>query len=94
MPNPRLRTVNKAVPPFPMNQFPKEFVRKFAENIVYLHATKPVMSIEGDEWEQVFADCVGAEWKPSNVGLDDVVLGNCCWSAKTVKAASNISTQK
>lgn len=39
--------------------------------------------------------CVGADWKPSNVGLDDVVLDNCCWGAKTVFAGSkDISKQK
>lgn len=44
-----------------------------AQNIVYMMATKQSMSLEGNEWEQIFAECVGAEWKPSNVGLDDVV---------------------
>jgi hypothetical protein len=29
---------------------------------------------------------IGAQWKPSNVGLDDIVLGQCAWGAKTVKA--------
>ena len=38
--------------------------------------------------------CVGAEWKPSNVGLDDVVLDNCCWGAKTVFGATNIEKQQ
>ena len=28
------------------------------------------------------------------MGLDDVVLDNCCWSAKTVKSGSNIGEQK
>ena len=37
---------------------------------------------------------MGAEWKPSNVGLDDVVLDNCCWGAKTVFGTSNISNQQ
>lgn len=94
MSEPRLRTVNKAVPPYPINKFPKEFINIFASNIVYMLATKSSMSLEGDEWEQIFADCIGAKWKPSNVGLDDVVLDNCCWSAKTVKSGSNISNQK
>lgn len=41
------------------------------------------------------ANCVGAQWKPSNVGLDDVVLDNCCWSAKTVKSGvADLSSQK
>ena len=92
--SPKLRTVNKAIPPYQLNQFPHDFITKFAENIVYMMATKPTMSIEGDEWEAVFADCVGAEWKPSNVGLDDVVLDNCCWSAKTVFGNKNLGSQK
>jgi len=94
MPEPRLRTVNKAVPPYPLNQFPSAFIERFAEEIVYMLATKSAMSLEGNEWEQVFANCIGAKWLPSNVGLDDVVLDNCCWSAKTVKSSSNISTQE
>lgn len=94
MAGPRLRTVNKAVAPFNKNEFPGEFVDTLAKEIVYMMATKEHMSLEGNEWEQIFANCVGAEWKPSNVGLDDVVLDNCCWGAKTVFGASNISNQQ
>lgn len=94
MAEPRLRTVNKAVPPYAMNQFPSAFVERFAEDIVYMLATKSPMSLEGNEWEQVFANCIGAEWRPSNVGLDDVVLDNCCWSAKTVKSNGDPARQK
>lgn len=95
MPEPKLRTVNKATPPYPINKFPTKFVETFAANIVYMRATKETMSLEGDEWEEVFADCIGAVWKPSNVGLDDVILDNCCWSAKTVKSSTkNIGKQK
>lgn len=94
MPEPRLRTVNKAVPPYPMNKFPAAFIEKFGAEIVYLLATKSSMSLEGDEWEQIFANCIGAEWKPSNVGLDDVQLNNCCWSAKTVYGAKRLGKQK
>lgn len=89
MSGPRLRTVNKAVAPFDNNKFPAKFVDTLARDIVYMMATKQHMSLEGNEWEQIFANCVGAEWKPSNVGLDDVVLDNCCWGAKTVFASSN-----
>ena len=64
-----------------------------AQNIVYMMATKQSMSLEGNEWEQIFAECVGAEWKPSNVGLDDVVLDNCCWGAKTVFGQTDIEHQ-
>lgn len=95
MQEPRLRTVNKATAPYNINKFPNQFIDTFAREIVYMMATKQTMSIEGNEWEQVFSNCVGAKWEPSNVGLDDVVLGNCCWGAKTVFAGSkNIAKQK
>lgn len=94
MREPRLRTVNKAVAPFGLNQFPGQFTDTLAREIVYMQATKSSMSLEGNEWEQIFAECIGAEWKPSNVGLDDVVLGNCCWGARTVFASGNIEKQK
>jgi len=94
MPEPRLRTVNKAVPPYPLNKFPNSFIERFAEDIVYMLATKSAMALEGNEWEEIFANCIGATWRPSNVGLDDVILDNCCWSAKTVKSSSRISEQR
>ena len=90
---PRLRTVNKAIAPFDLNKFPKKFVEILARNIVYLSATKSAMSLEGNEWEQIFAECIGADWKPSNVGLDDIILGNCCWGAKTVFGQNNMEKQ-
>ena len=93
MAEPKLRTVNKAVAPFPTNKFPKQFLDTFAKEIVYMMATKSSMSLEGNEWEQIFAECVGADWKPSNVGLDDVVLNNCCWGAKTVYGSTNLAKQ-
>jgi len=93
MAEPRLRTVNKATAPFDLNKFPTKFIDTLARNIVYMQATKQSMSLEGNEWEQIFAECVGADWKPSNVGLDDVVLDNCCWGAKTVFAMSDIEHQ-
>jgi len=82
---PRLRTVDKVKPPYPLNQFPPDFGYRLGKEIVYLLATKSRPDVAGSEWEQIFASCVGAEWKPSNVGLDDVVLGVCAWGAKTVK---------
>jgi hypothetical protein len=56
-------------------------------------ASKGKPELEGSEWESIFATCIGADWKPSNVGLDDVVMGNTAWGAKTVKATKP-STQK
>ena len=60
MAEPRLRNVKKAVPPYPINQFPSSFIECFAEDIVYLLATKSTMLLEGNEWEQIFANCIRA----------------------------------
>ena len=49
-------------------------------------ASKGKAEVEGSDWENIFANCIGANWNPSNVGLDDVVLGNTAWGAKSVKA--------
>tara|TARA_R110002124_G_scaffold270695_5_gene439311 strand:+ start:7790 stop:8542 length:753 start_codon:yes stop_codon:yes gene_type:complete len=84
--SPKLRTVNKSIPPYKLNEFGSEFPYLLAKEIVYLLATKGKGVLEGSEWEEIFAHCIGAEWKPSNVGLDDVVLGNTAWGAKTVKS--------
>jgi len=82
---PRLRTVEKYKPPYPLNRFPGAFAYALAREVVYLLATRDVPRLEGQDWEEVFARIVGANWKPSNVGLDDVVLEQCAWGAKTVK---------
>lgn len=84
--SPKLRTVDKSLPPFPLNKFSKDFPFTLGKEIIYLLASKGKAILEGPEWEAIFATCIGAEWKPSNVGLDDVVLGNTAWGAKTVKA--------
>jgi hypothetical protein len=86
MKEPRLRTVEKYQPPFPLNKFPANFRYKLGEDLVYHLATRS-SRLEGQDWEEIFAHTVGAEWKPSNVGLDDVTLGQCAWGAKTVKHA-------
>jgi len=84
--SPKLRTVNKSVAAYPINQFNKDFPYILGQEIVYLLASKGRADLEGSEWEQIFSICIGAKWKPSNVGLDDVVLGNTAWGAKTVKS--------
>lgn len=83
--SPRLRTVEKVKPPYPLNDFPKDFGFKVGKRIIYILAAKGWPVLQGEEWEEIFANCVSATWKPSNVGLDDVVLGNSAWGAKTVK---------
>lgn len=92
--SPKLRTVNKSVPPYPLNKFPSDFPFSLGRQIVYLLATKGKAILEGAEWEEIFANCIGAEWKPSNVGLDDVVLGNTAWGAKTVKSKNPENQRK
>lgn len=82
--SPRLRTVDKVRPPYTLNHFPSEFGLKLGKEIIYVIATKSPPDVSGKGWEQIFANCIGATWKPSNVGLDDVILENCAWSAKTV----------
>lgn len=84
--SPKLRTVNKSVSAFPLNDFPKEFPFLLGKELIYLLAAKGKPELEGAEWESIFANCIGADWKPSNVGLDDVVMGNTAWGAKTIKA--------
>ena len=85
MKSPKLRTASKHKPPYELNQFPQKFVYNIAREIVYLLATTHEARLEGKDWEKIFASSIGAEWKPSNIGLDDVVLKNCAWGAKTVK---------
>lgn len=53
--------------------------------MVYHLATRTAPILEGTDWEQIFARIINARWKPSNVGLDDVVLEQTAWGAKTVK---------
>jgi hypothetical protein len=91
--SPKLRTVSKSVAAFPLNEFPKDFPFLLGKELIYLLASKGKPELEGSDWENIFANCINAEWKPSNVGLDDVVKGNTAWGAKTVKS-TNPSTQR
>jgi hypothetical protein len=92
--SPRLRTVNKVLPFYPLNAFPANFISELGGQITYLLATRKVPDLEGKEWEQIFAKCIGAEWRPSNVGLDDIVMDSCAWGAKTVKSSNPFKQKK
>ncbi len=83
--SPRLRTVEKYKPPYPRNKFPKSFALSLGREIVYLLSSRGAPRLEGQDWEEIFARLIGAKWKPSNVGLDDIVLQQTAWGAKTVK---------
>ncbi len=93
MAEPRLRTVEKREPPYRLNQFPADFPFKLGRELVY-HLATNTPALEGTQWEAVFARTLGAQWLPSNVGLDDIVLANCAWGAKTVKAPKPSSAKK
>lgn len=71
-------------PPYRLNQFPSNFAHAIGRQIIYLLATKEKPSLQGSEWEQIFARAIKGDWQPSNVGLDDVVKGVCSWGAKSV----------
>lgn len=81
---PKLRTVNKSVPPYPLNKFPKDFPYKIGEQLIYILATRGEVDIEGKEWESIFGKAIGADWTPSVVGLDDIRMGNTAWGAKSI----------
>ncbi len=85
MPDPKLRNVEKYHPPFRLNEFPPGFATGLGREIVYHVATRNSPRLEGPDWEEIFARLVGAAWQPSNIGLDDIVLEQCAWGAKTVK---------
>ena len=81
---PRLRQRQRTRPPYRLNQFPSNFAHAIGRQIIYLLATKEKPSLQGSEWEQIFARAIKGDWQPSNVGLDDVVKGVCSWGAKSV----------
>ena len=92
--SPRLRTVEKYEPPYPLNRFPADFPLRLGKEIIFYLATRRTPRIEGSDWEEMFARIVDAKWKPSNVGLDDVVLQQTAWGAKTVKNSKPSTVKK
>lgn len=82
---PRLRSGEKISAPYPLGRFPSGVGLSIGKQVIYSLMTKPRVTLEGTEWEQIFARAIGAEWTNSTLGLDDVRLGNCAWGAKTIK---------
>lgn len=91
---PKLRTVDKVRPLYLLNKFPSDFALNLGRQIVYLLTTRNTTSLEGSDWECVFANCIGAQWKPSNVGLDDIVLEPCAWGAKSLKSTNPFEIER
>lgn len=92
--SPKLRSVEKYKPPYPLNKFPNDFALNLGKEIIYHLASRKTSRLEGSDWEEIFARLVGAAWKPSNVGLDDIVLGQTAWGAKTIKNKKPSSVSK
>lgn len=92
--NPKLRGVDKYKPDYPLGQFPSGFAMELGKELIYLLATRNPPTLEGADWEQIFARCVGADWAPSNVGLNDVQLHQMAWSAKTVKIKNPFTVKR
>ena len=82
---PKLRHVDKTHAQYPLNCFPAHFAKSLGKELLFLLATRRLPRLEGTDWEEIFARCIGAHWTPSNVGLDDVSIGTMAWGAKTVK---------
>jgi len=80
-----LRNVDKYEPLYPLNQLPANFALALGREIIYLLATRSDARMEGSDWEEIFARCIGADWAPSNVGLDDIVYRQMAWGTKTIK---------
>jgi hypothetical protein len=84
---PKLRLAKKGQPPpYPLNELGKPVLLEIAKRLFAAKYIRNLTDFTGDEWERAFAESIGAEWHPSNVGLDDIQLANTCWGAKTVKS--------
>ena len=91
---PRLRNVERYEPPYRLNEFPPGFAQRLGKELIYLLMVRRTPRLEGSDWEEIFARLVGAEWKPCNVGLDDIVFEQCAWGAKSVKAPSPFNASR
>lgn len=85
---PKIRNVIRHRSLYPLNQFPEDFGMKLGKELIYILATRDNPDVSGDDWEQMFARCLGVEWEKSNSGLEDVICGKMAWSAKTIKNAN------
>ena len=82
---PRIRQGNPFPPPYPLNQFPEGFAERVGRQVVYLVGTRQAARIAGEDWERIFSLAIDADWQPSNLGLDDISLGDAAWGAKSVQ---------
>lgn len=83
--NSKLINIQKYKPPYSLNEFPKNLPYDLRCEVVYLLETREIPRIEGDDWAKIFARLISGRRKPSSVGLDDVVLEQTAWGAKSVE---------
>jgi hypothetical protein len=85
MSGPKLRT-GGVKEPYPLGEFPNGFVHTVAGELSAALAIGR-NDIEGKDWEQIFAKAIKAVWRPSVVGLDDILVPSlsAAWGAKTIK---------
>ena len=57
--SPKLRSVEKYQPEYPLGQFPKGFAIALGREIVYLLATRDIPKIEGEDWRRFSPDALG-----------------------------------
>lgn len=91
MSGPKLRT-GGVKEPYPLGEFPEGFAHIVAGELSAYMALGRT-EIEGKDWEQIFAKAIKAQWKPSVMGLDDILVPelSAAWGAKTIKNAKPFS---
>lgn len=93
MTGPKLRGA-KGNEPYPLGTFPKDFASIVAGELSVALATGRT-DVEGKDWEKIFAKAINAEWHPSVVGLDDILVPSlsAAWGAKTIKNLNPFSVR-
>lgn len=94
MSNVKLKNTQADKIPYALNKFPKNLPSDFQREIVYLLESREIQNIEGGDWAEIFARLISGRRKLSSVGLDDVVLEQTAWSAKTVKNDNPAEAQR
>ena len=101
MKNPKLRSNNKFVITnnvfnnnilYPLNEIPYNIIRSICGYFVYLIYIGN-KDIKGNDWEHAFASAINGIHLDSPISIADVVLGNNCWSMKTVKCKIPFNTK-
>ena len=94
MTEPRLRSTN-VKEPYPLGEFPEGFAKIVAGELSAAIALGRT-DIEGKDWELIFAKAIKAEWHPSVIGLDDILVPalSAAWGAKTIKSNSPFTASK